>query len=267
VPISPLGEPAHYEALREKLRSCDLVVTAAWVQLAGDSQAAGPGVEPAVVADRPRPAHDAGCTTGRLGRRRPPVHHRPRGANDCRCVAGRPAGPHTHLARPPGAPPPTQGEIVSRYVTRVLVGQVLAAHARQALEPNRSGPGPLDAYCRYCAEQLSEVVRQLHTERQGETLRVAVVDLVGVLPGGGLGYSPGEVDWMTVFPWLPGDSPSEARRPWIERVFDELHRAPVGVVAGAPNCRSRAASFCPDGPTGEGCAVRAIGVRDGEADA
>jgi hypothetical protein len=27
VPVSPLGEPAHYEALRETLRSCDLVVT------------------------------------------------------------------------------------------------------------------------------------------------------------------------------------------------------------------------------------------------
>jgi hypothetical protein len=121
--------------------------------------------------------------------------------------------------------------IVSRYVTRVLMGHVLAAHARQALGPNPSGLGPLDAYCRYCAEQLSQVVRQLHTERQGQTLRVAVVDLVGVLPGvaralGGLGYSPGEVDWMTVFACLPGDSPTEGPRPWIERVFDELHRAP-----------------------------------------
>jgi hypothetical protein len=29
VPISQLGEPAHYEALRETLRSCDLVATAA----------------------------------------------------------------------------------------------------------------------------------------------------------------------------------------------------------------------------------------------
>jgi hypothetical protein len=27
VPVCPLGEPAHYEALREMLRSCDLVVT------------------------------------------------------------------------------------------------------------------------------------------------------------------------------------------------------------------------------------------------
>lgn len=29
VPISPLGEPAHYEALREIVRSWDLVVTTA----------------------------------------------------------------------------------------------------------------------------------------------------------------------------------------------------------------------------------------------
>jgi hypothetical protein len=126
---------------------------------------------------------------------------------------------------------PLMAIIVSRYVTRVLVGHVLAAHARQALGPNPSGLGPLDDYCRFCAEHLSEVVRQLHTERHGQILRVAVVDLVGVLPGvaralGGLGYSPGEVDWMTVFPWLPGDGPSEGRRPWLERVVDELHRAP-----------------------------------------
>jgi hypothetical protein len=126
---------------------------------------------------------------------------------------------------------PLMAMITSRYVTRILVGHVLAAHARQALGPNPSGLGTLDAYCRYWAEQLSEVVRQLHTERHGQTLRVAVVAIVGVLPGvaralGGLGYSPDEVDWMTVFPWLPGDNPSEGRRHWLERVFDELYRAP-----------------------------------------
>jgi hypothetical protein len=125
---------------------------------------------------------------------------------------------------------PLMAMITSRYVTWVLMGYVLAAHARLALGPNPSGPGFLDAYCRYWGEQLGEVVRQLHTERHGQSLRVAVVAPVGVLPGvaralGGLGYSPGEVDWMTVFRWLPGDGPSEGPRSWIERVIDELYRA------------------------------------------
>jgi hypothetical protein len=109
---------------------------------------------------------------------------------------------------------------------------MLAAHTRQSLWPNLSGLSALDAYCRYCAEQLSEVVRQLHTERHGQSLRVALVDLVGVLPGvaralGGFGYSPDQVDWITVFSWLPGDYPSQGPRPWLERVCNEFYRPPL----------------------------------------
>jgi hypothetical protein len=102
---------------------------------------------------------------------------------------------------------------------------------RQALGPHPSGPGFLNADSRYWAEQLGQVIRQLHTERHDQTLRVAVVASVGELPGvaralGGLGYNPDEVDWLTVFPWLAGDSLSQGPRPWIERVLDELYRAP-----------------------------------------
>jgi hypothetical protein len=62
VPVCPLGEPAHYDDLRETLRSCDLVVTTP----PGARQrgmTARPRVEAAVGADRPRPAREAGRIT------------------------------------------------------------------------------------------------------------------------------------------------------------------------------------------------------------
>jgi hypothetical protein len=232
VPICPLGEPAYYEALREMLRSCDLVVTEApassqpgmgrlrdlqwnpqWERVGRGRRMrldTPPGSWDGV--DRPFITAAAVATNGAASR------GGPRARKPLWLVPLEPLRPLITV-------------ITSRYVTRVLVGHVLAEHARQALGPNPLVPGFLDADCRYWAEQLSEVVRQLHTERHGQSLRVAVVAPVGVLPGvaralGGLGYSPGEVDWMTVFPWLAGDTPSEGLGPWVERVFDKHHRAP-----------------------------------------
>jgi hypothetical protein len=236
VPVCPLGEPAHYEALREMLRSCDLVVT----------RATGPAQPRMGRLGRLRDL-EWNPQWERMGRGR---HMRLDGPPDSwdgvdRPFITAPAVPASVAASqsagrarkalwlvPLEPLRPLMAMIASRYVTRVFVGHVLAAHARQALEPNPSGLGSLDAYCRYWAEQLSEVVRRLHADRHSQSLRVAVVaDPVGVLPGvaralGGLGYSPGEVDWLTVFPWLPGDNPSQRPRPWAERVLDELHRAP-----------------------------------------
>jgi hypothetical protein len=223
VPVCPLGEPAHYEALREMLRSCDLVVTRA------------PGSSQRGIA-RLRDL-EWNPQWERIGRGRHMRLDTPPDSWDGvdRPFVTAPAAPTNGAASRDGRRArkplwlvpleplrPLMAMITSRYVTRVLVGHVLAAHARQALGPN-PGPGSVDAYCRYWAEQLSEVVQQLHTERHGQTLRVAVVAPVGVLPGvaralGGLGYRPGEVDWMTVFPWLAGDNPSEGPRPWVERV-------------------------------------------------
>jgi hypothetical protein len=231
VPISPLGEPAHYEALREKLRSCDLVVTSEpgpsqrgiaklrdlewtpqWERIGRGRHVRLSTLDAWDGVDRPFITPPAVPTNGAASRGGP-----------------RPRHPIWVVLVEPFRP--LMAMVVSRYVTRVLVGDMLAAHARQALGPNPSGLGALDAYCRYCAEQLTDVVRQLHSERHGQTLRVAVADLIGVLPRvaralGGLSYSPDEVDWMTVFPWLPGDNPSEGPRPWLERVFADLYRAP-----------------------------------------
>lgn len=53
--------------------------------------------------------------------------------------------------------------ITSRYVTRAVVGYLLALHARQALGPHPPGPGFLNADSRYWAEQLGQVIRHLHT--------------------------------------------------------------------------------------------------------
>jgi|Tabmets5t2r1_1033131.scaffolds.fasta_scaffold00394_11 hypothetical protein len=232
VPVCPLGEPAHYEALREMLRSCDLVVT----------RGPGPGQR---RMGRQRDL-EWNPQWERIGRGRHMRLDAPPDAWDGvdRPFITAPAAPTSVAASqsarrarralwlvPLEPLRPLMAMIVSRYVTRVFVGHVLAAHARQALGPNPSGLGPLDAYCRYWAEQLSEVVRRLHTERQSQSLRVAVVVLIGVLPGvartvGGLGYSPDEVDWTSVFPWLPGDSPSDGPRPCLEGIFDELYRAP-----------------------------------------
>jgi hypothetical protein len=232
VPVCPLGEPAHYEALREMLRSCDLVVTRApgpgqrrmgrLRDLEWNPQWERIGHGRHVKLDNPPDAWD--------GVDRPFITAPAVSTSVAASQNARRARKALWLV-PLEPLRPLMAMIVSRYVTRVFVGHVLTAHARQALGPNPSGLGPLDAYCRYWAEQLSEVVRRLHTERQSQSLRVAVVVLVGVLPGvaralGGLGYSPGEVDWLNVFPWLPGDSPSDGPRPWLEGVFDELHRAP-----------------------------------------
>jgi hypothetical protein len=54
---------------------------------------------------------------------------------------------------------------------------------------------------------LAEAVRRVHAERQAQDLRVAVVHSAEILPGvaralSALSYSPGDVEWITVFPWL-----------------------------------------------------------------
>jgi hypothetical protein len=231
VPISPLGEPAHYEALREMLRSCDLVVTEG-------PRSGQPGMGKLRDLEWNPQWH-------RIGRGRHlrldtppdswegvdrPFITAPSGATDrAASRAGRP--PPKPLWLVPLEPlRPLVAMITSRYVTRVLMGHSLAEHARQALGPN-PWPGFIDADARYRADRLSEVVRELHAKRHGQTLRVAVVAGVGELARvartlGGLGYSPDEVDWTTVFRWLPGDNPSEGPRPWIERILDKPRRTP-----------------------------------------
>ena len=232
VPISPLGEPAHYEALRAILRSCDLVVTTApgpsrrgmagRRDLEGKSQWQRIGRGRHMRLDAPPDSWD--------GVDRPFITAPAAPASVAASRAARRARIPLWLV--PLEPfRPLVAMITSRYVTRAVVGYLLAVHARQALGPRPSGPGFLNADSRYWAEQLGQVIRQLHTERHDQTLRVAVVASVGELPGvaralGGLGYKPDEVDWLTVFPWLAGDSPSQGPRPWIERVLDELYRAP-----------------------------------------
>jgi hypothetical protein len=234
VPISPLGAGALRGTARDAAFMRPGGDRGACVQPAAGRQAAGPGVEPAVGAagrgrhmnldappdswdgvDRPfitAPAVPTSVAASRDARRaRIPVW----------LVPLEPFRPLVAMA-------------VSRYVTRVLVGHVVATHARQAVGSNPSGPGFLDAYCRYWAAQVGEVVRQLHTERHGRTLRdpASRRRRSGRGPAGvartlgGLGYSPGEVDWMTVFSWLPGDTLSEGPRSWVERVVYELYRAP-----------------------------------------
>jgi hypothetical protein len=154
VPISPLGEPAHYEALRETLRSCDLVATAATASsqrgltklrdLEWNPQWERIGRGPRVRLDAPPDAWDgvgrpfiaapAVPTNGAAWRRRPP---------------------RIPLWLVPLEPLcPLMAMIFSRYASQVLVGHMLAAHTRQSLWPNLSGLSALDAYCRYCAEQL-----------------------------------------------------------------------------------------------------------------
>jgi hypothetical protein len=64
VPVCPVGEPAYYETVREMLRSCDPRGDRASSGQAGmGGGAAGSGLGLAVVADRPRPPHQAEHTT------------------------------------------------------------------------------------------------------------------------------------------------------------------------------------------------------------
>lgn len=227
VPVCPLGESAHYEALREILRSCDLVVTEARRSgQRGMDKLRDPEWNP--QWDRIGRGRHLGLDTPSdswEGVDRPFITAPSVATDGAASRGGRP--PRKPLWLVPLEPiRPLVAMITSRYVTRVLMGHVLAEHARQALGPNRSWPGFVDADDRYRAEQLIEVVRKLHTERHGQALRLAVVAGVGELPRvarslGGLGYSPDEVDWATVFRWLPGDNPSERPRPWIERFLDK----------------------------------------------
>jgi hypothetical protein len=231
VPDMPLGEPAHYEALRETLHSCDLVAAAA------------PACAPRWAKVRALEWNPQWHRLGR-GRRIRLVTGPDSWDGVDRPFIAAPSVPATVAAsrdarqarKPLWLVPlepirPLMVMIVSRYVTRVFVGYVLAAHARQALGPIPSGLAFLDADFRYRAAQLGEVVRQVHAERHDQTLRVAVVAQVGEMPGvaralGGLGYSPDEIDWMTVFPWLPGDTPTDGPRPYIEGVVKAAYQAP-----------------------------------------
>jgi hypothetical protein len=216
VPVSPLGVPAHYEAIRETLHACDLVVTMAPQAEAGG--AAGPG-DPG-----------GGSQWERIGRGRhirlttPPQRwadvDRPFitapgvAADAAGSQGGRPARrPRLLVALAPLRP--LMAMAFARFGTRAMVGQMLSHAASVALsEPAHRGFAPVfdwDPRYQQDGEQLAETVRRLHAERQAQELRVAVVHTAEILPGvaralGSLGYSPGDVEWITVFPWLSDDA-------------------------------------------------------------
>jgi hypothetical protein len=215
VPVLPLGVPAHYEAVRERLRSCDLVVT--MPREAESSRATG-------LMSR----LERGTQWERVGRGRrirlitppevwngidrpfvtPPVV-----ATHAAAQAGRPARrPRLLVALAPLRP--LMAMVLARFGTRALLAQMLAQHASEALsQPSDRGFSPVfDWEPRYQldAEQLAETVRRVHAQGQAKGLRVAVVHWVGVLPAiartlGALGYNPGDVEWITVFPWRSDD--------------------------------------------------------------
>lgn len=110
---------------------------------------------------------------------------------------------------------PLMAMAFARFGTRSILGQMLNYHASEALsEPPHRGFTPAfdwDPRHQQDPEQLAETVRRVHAERHAEDLRVAVVHSAEILPGvaralGQLGYSPGDVEWITVFPWLSDDT-------------------------------------------------------------
>jgi hypothetical protein len=243
VPVSPLGEPAHYEAVRDTLRSCDLVVSGAPLaaprdttrvrDLEWDSQWERLGRGRHIRLSTPPRAWD--------GVDRPFIR-----APALAAVAS----PATPVGAPRAPRPlwlvaleplrPLVAMVVSRVGTRVMLAQVLAVHASEALGPDPSGRGLVGAFARHRnardrldRELLAAAVRQVHSERHGQALRVAVVHWAEILPVaaralGALGYSPGDPEWITVFTWLRTDDPGEGPPAWVERVFHLPRAAPTG---------------------------------------
>jgi hypothetical protein len=216
VPVLPLGVPAHYKVVREMLRSCDLVVT--MPREAESSRATG-------VMNR----LERGSQWERVGRgRHIGLITPPHVWNDIDRQFVTPSVVATHAAAQAGRPTrrprllvalaplrPLMAMVLARFGTRPLVAQILAHHASEALsQPSDRGFSPVfDWEPRYQldAEQLTETVRRVHAQGQAQGVRVAVVHWVGVLPAiartlGALGYSPGDVQWITVFSWLSDDA-------------------------------------------------------------
>lgn len=216
VPISPLGVPAHYDAIRETLRTCDLVVTMA------------PEDERGGAADRGDPGR--GSQWERVGRGRrirlvtPPAVWNGVGrpfitapvvATDAAASRGGRPVPRPLLLVPLAPFRPFMAMAFALVGTRNIVAKVLAYGTSEALsERSHRGFAPAfdwDPRYRLDAEQLAETVRRIHAERQAEVLRVAVVHRAEILPGvaralGALGYSPDDAEWIMVFPWLSDDA-------------------------------------------------------------
>jgi hypothetical protein len=227
VPLAILAEPAHYEAVREIQRSCDLVLigsgTTSHGRPAGQLDpefygriGRGPHIQLSVPpprwegVDRPfikAPVADADATPSG-GRQRVRM-------------------PWSIAATVRLQPLAAWG--IARFITRVEVAWTLASQAGLALGPGPRGRGPLynadrygESVRRLSREQLTETARRIHRERQGDTLRIAVVDWADALPTvarglGALGYAPTEIDWIIVFSWLPGEAPTGESPGWLER--------------------------------------------------
>jgi hypothetical protein len=239
VPLAPLAEAAHYDAVRARLRSCDLVViarapgrhTGALRVLGPDWRfferlASGPHIRLAIPPDTWE------------GVDRPFVQALDSAAGDVRLDTPRWLGFLDALARPVAIG-------VRKLMTREVVGDVLAIEADQALRDVPADRGLMRAATRHGdpvrlaqREGLIGAVRGLHAERQGQDLRVAVVHWVTPLPAvaralGALGYMPGEPEWIPVFGWLPGEAPSAPGPPGrFERLAEKVVGAPSRPGAG-----------------------------------
>jgi hypothetical protein len=215
VPVLPLGVPAHYDAVRERLRSCDLVVT--MPRETESSRATGvSGPERGSQWERiARGRHIRLITPPDVwnGTDRPFVTP-PVVATHAAAQGVRPAR-RSRLLVALAPLRPLMAMVFARFGTRATVAQMLAQHASEALSQplDRAFSPTFDWEPRYQldAEQLAETVRRVHAESQAPGMRVAVVHWVGVLPAiartlGALGYSAGDVEWITVFPWLADDA-------------------------------------------------------------
>jgi hypothetical protein len=61
-------------------------------------------------------------------------------------------------------------------------------------------------------DQLVAAIRQIHSERQGQALRIGVVDWAEILVAaaralGAAGYDSTSTNWIPIFGWLPGQAP------------------------------------------------------------
>lgn len=242
VPVSPLGEPAHYEAVRDTLRSCDLVVSGSTRAAPRDTTRLRDGERDSQWERLDRGRHIRLSTPPRAwdGVDRPFV-----GAPAVAADASPASPPGARRARRPlwlvplEALRPLMAMVVSRVGTRVMLAQVLAVHASEALGPDPSGRGLVGAFARHRnatdrldREHLAAAVRQVHAERHGQALRVAVVHWAEILPAaaralGALGYSPRDSESITVFTWLPTDDPREGVPALVERVFHLPGAAPT----------------------------------------
>ena len=193
VPLVPLAEPAHYDAVRQVLRSCDVVVTAT-----GGSPGGGGDVNPVAPL--------AGGRHLRLAT--PPSRWDEVGVPFLTVEAGSTPATGAGTAWAEAAAKrltPTVAALAGRVVTRAHVAKMLAYSTDRALS---SAPAPVGGGRRATAsERLATTVRRLHDERGGADDRVGVVHWLDGLPTvaralGALGYQPVGVEWIPVFGWL-----------------------------------------------------------------